>query len=105
MRKTILILILIIIVVIMAAACEYEDHDGKVVDKVYEKEPDIYINSGKGVPVPIIGGINYYVVVEDDNGDRERVALKREVFDQFDKGDRFENNNDKVYKDGELIDE
>lgn len=105
MRKTILILILIIIVVIMAAACEYEDHDGKVVDKVYEKEPDIYINSGKGVSVPIIGGINYYVVVEDDNGDRERVALKREVFDQFDKGDRFENNNDKVYKDGELIDE
>lgn len=105
MRKTILILILIIIVVIMAAACEYEDHDGKVVDKVYEKEPDTYMNIGNGVSVPVFGSTNYYVVVEDDNGDRERVALKREVFDQFDKGDRFENNNDKVYKNGELIDE
>ncbi len=55
--------------------------------------------------VPVFGSTNYYVVVEDDNGDRERVALKREVFDQFDKGDKFENNNDKVYKNGELIDE
>ncbi len=30
----------------MAAACDYEDHDGKVVDKIYEKESDTYMNIG-----------------------------------------------------------
>ena len=69
MRKTVLLLLLIIIVIIMAAACDYEDHDGKVVDKIYEKESDTYMNIGNGVSVPVFGSTNYYVVVEDDNGD------------------------------------
>lgn len=105
MRKFILILILCLIIILMGTACEHDNHEGKVVDKTYEEQADTYMDIGNGVLIPILGGTDYYVVIENARGDRERVALKRKVFDQFDKGDNFENEDNKVYKNGELIDE
>lgn len=105
MKKIILLIILFLLIILLASACEFKDHDGEVVDKVSEKQPDTYMNMGNGVSVPVIGPTNYYVVVENEDGERERVGVKTKVYDQFNKGDEFSNNNSKVYRNGELIDE
>ena len=99
MKKIVFLLLLIS----LFASCDYKNHKGEVVDKVNEKEADTYINTGNGVMIPIIGNTSYYIVIENEDGERERVGVKTRVYDQFDIGDNFSNKDNKVYKNGELI--